>query len=239
MAAGPNGKRRVVRFGKGRGRDLERKGRRLVERIDAALLDLARVRRLAGKMQLGAQKAAAADHDAVVAGIAQRHRVRWTRYGVEIGAYAAEAAGMLVGIEQHMHRAARDLRFGEMPRDVGQDGDARFGIGGAAAQQPPPVHGATERRLAPLVEIARRRGVDAGVEAEHRAGRRSCDLDQDGHVLARAVLQQARLQAVFREPGMNEPEHRLRRIDAAAGWRRHQARRQLHDAVDGRAQGAG
>ena len=116
---------------------------------------------------------------------------------VEIGAHAAEAAGMLVGIEQHMHRAARDLRFGEVPRDMGEDGDARFGIGGAAAQKPPPAHGAAERRLGPLIEVARRGGVDAGVEAEHGAGRRSRDLDQDGDLLALAVLQQARLQAVF------------------------------------------
>ena len=157
---------------------------------------------------------------------------------LEIGAHAAEAAGMLVGVEQHVHRAARDLRFGQLPRDMRQDGDARFRIGGAAAQEPSPAHGAGERRLGPLIEVARRGGVDAGVEAEHGAGRPSRDLDQDGYVLARAVLQQARLQLVFAEPGMNQAEHVLRRIDSAAGRRRHQARRQLHDAVEGRGQGA-
>ena len=108
---GSERKRRVMHFGESsKHRHLQRKGGGLVQRIDAGSLDLARVRRLAGKMQLGAQEAAAADHDAVVAGIAQRHGVGRPRDGVEIGPHAAEAAGMLVGIEQHVHRAARDPR---------------------------------------------------------------------------------------------------------------------------------
>ena len=237
---GSERKRGVMRFGKGRGRHLERKGGGLVQRIDAGPLDLARVRRLAGKMQPGAQEAAAAHHDAVVAGIAQRHGVGRPRDGVEIGAHAAEAAGMLVGVEQHVHRTARNRRLGQVSRDMGQDGDARFGIGGAATQQPPAAHGAAEGRLGPLIEVARRGGVDAGIEAKHGTGRGTRDLDQHGDVLAFAVTQQTRLQMIVCEPGMDDAKHRLRRIDAAARRRRHQPRRQLHDAVDRRrAHGAG
>ena len=237
---GSERKRGVLRFGKGRGRHLERKGGGLVQRIDAGPLDLARVCRLAGKMQPGAQEAAAAHDDAVVAGIAQRHGVGRPRDGFEIGAHAAEAAGMLVGVEQHVHRTAQNRRLGQVSRDVGQDSDARFGIGRAATQQPPAAHGAAERRLGPLIKVARRGGIDAGIEAKHGTGRGTRDLDQHGDVLAFAVTQQTRLQMIVCEPGMDDAKHRLRRIDAAARRRRHQPRRQLHDAVDRRrAHGAG
>ena len=97
-----------------------------------------------------------------------------------------------------------------MPRDMRQDGDARFGIGGATAQQPSALHGAAERRFRPLTKIAGGRGIDAGIEAQHGAGRRPRDLDQDGHVLALAVAQQARPQMAVLEPRMHDAQHRLR-----------------------------
>ena len=231
---GSERKRGVMRFGKGRGRHLERKGGRLVQRIDAGALDLAGMRRLAGKMHPGAHEAAAAHDDAVVAGIAQQHGVGRPRDGVEIGPHAAEPAGMLVGVEQHVQRAARDLGSGQVSRDMGQDGDARFGIGGAATQQPSTTHGAAKGRLGPLIEVARRGGVDTGIEAKDGTGRRTGDHDQHGDVLAFAATQQARLQMIVCEPGMDDADHSLRRIDAAARRRRHQPRRQLHDAVDRR-----
>ena len=93
---------------------------------------------------------------------------------------------------------------------MSEDGDARFGIGGAAAEQPSSVHGATERQLGPLSKVARRRGIDAGIEAKHGAGRSAWDLDQDGDFRARGVTQETRLQPIFREPGMDNAEHRLR-----------------------------
>jgi hypothetical protein len=139
---------------------------------------------------------------------------------------------MLVGVEQHVHRAVRDRRVRKPPGDMGENGDARLGIGGATAQQPTPAHGAAEGWLGPVSDVAGRCGVDAGIEAKQRTRRRARDLDQHGHLLALAVVQQARREMVVLEPGVHEAEHRLRRIDTAAGRRRHQARRQLNDAVD-------
>ena len=116
---------------------------------------------------------------------------------------------------------------------MGEDGDARLGIGGAAAEQPAIAHRAGEGRRAPLAGIAGRRGIDAGVEAEHGAGRGAGDLDQHRHRLARRIVEQARCEAVLGEPRLHQRQHRLRRIDAGAGRRRHQPRRQLDDAVCG------
>jgi len=123
---GPERERGITGFGQVRPGHLQRKGGGLGERIVAALVDLARMRGAAGKMQLGAQEPAAADDDAVVARVAQRHALGQARDGREIGTHAAEAAGMLVGIEQHVERAARQTRPGKMARDMGQDGDAGF-----------------------------------------------------------------------------------------------------------------
>ncbi len=72
------------------------------------------------------------------------------------------------------------------------------------------MHGAAERRFGPLTRIAGRRGIDAGIEAQHGAGRCPRDLDQNGHVLALAVAQQARLEMVVLEPGMHDAQHGLR-----------------------------
>ena len=235
----PERKRCVLRFGKGRGRHLQREGGGLVERIDAASLDLARVRCLAGKMQLCAQKAAAADDDAVVARIAQRHRVGRPRDGTR-----DRRARRRSGRYAHRRRTAR------APRRAGS------AFRPAAAR-----HARGWRRL---ISNWRRRGPAAAARARRRRkaarsidrgrppGR--CRCRRRGRARGRAPRPAISTRTAtslpspsfsrrgFRrfsaEPGMNQAEHRLRRIDSAAGRRRHQARRQLHDAVEGRGQGA-
>ena len=97
----------------------------------------------------GTQEAAAADDDAVVARIAQRHRSGGRRR-IEIGAHAAEAAGMLVGVEQHVQRAARQPLSAKWRATWARMATPALELAAPRPSSRPPVHGAGERRLAPL-----------------------------------------------------------------------------------------
>ena len=115
-----------------------------------------------------------------------------------------------------------------------QDGDSRLRIGGAAPEQATALHRAGERRRGPLLWISRRRAIDAGVEAQHRARVPAIDLDQHGDRSTLSVAEQARPRAVLGQPRARDLQHRVGCIDAGTGRRRHQARRQLDDALDRR-----
>ena len=103
-----------------------------------------------------------------------------------------------------------------MARDMAQDGHARLGIGGAAAQQAAVARDTREGWVLPLRHITRRRGIDAGVETEQRTGCGTGDLNEHGNRLAGAVAQQARLQPIFLQPGMRDVQNAIWPVNAAA-----------------------
>ena len=78
------------------------------DRIDRRAVGGAGMAGAAGDLQAHAMKAAAAADQLVVAGIAQHRGVGLALDRREVGAHAAEAAGMLVGVEQQIDATATD-----------------------------------------------------------------------------------------------------------------------------------
>ncbi len=151
----------------------------------------------AGHLQAYAVEAAAAADQLVVAGIAQQRGVRLAVERLQIGAHAAEAAGVLVGVEQQVDAAAAHRTVAhQVGQHMRQDRRAGLGIGRPAAPQPTVVDSARGGRLRPSRLVAEWSGVDAGIEAEDRArlGGEVTHIEA-GH-LAGAIGEVARLKPV-------------------------------------------
>ena len=162
-----------------------------------------------------AVEAACADHDLVVARVAD-HRPSDVRIVSEEGLGAGEAARVLVAVEKDGESALELVGDGDqLGGQVGEDRDGHLRVGGAAPVELASFNVTGRWRVVPGALIAEGRRVQARVQTVRRLLTRAFDHGQDRNGRAISVKDRRRHGVVI-QPSAGRRDGRLRRILAGA-----------------------